>query len=288
MNPSTRECIARALGCTITSASSVAGGDINQAWRVQLGDGQTVFVKTNPRAPSGLFETEARGLAWLEAADALIVPKVIAVGNGSAAAAYLVLEELRAAPPIGDFDATLGRGLAALHRHGTQSFGLDHDNFIGSLAQSNNTHPTWASFYAHERIGAQLELAVTANRASSQLRATLEQLIMRLPELVGPEEPPARLHGDLWSGNLHRANTGEPALIDPAVYGGHREIDLAMMKLFGGFSERVFAAYHEAYPLDPGHRERVSLYQLYPLLVHLNLFGGHYGESVHRAAQRYL
>ncbi|HYP91419.1 MAG TPA: fructosamine kinase family protein, partial [Polyangiaceae bacterium] len=134
----------------------------------------------------------------------------------------------------------------------------------------------------------QLERAVAAGRATPRLRTGAERLAARLAGLVGPGEPPARLHGDLWSGNLHVDAAGAPCLIDPAVYGGHREVDLAMMRLFGGFGERVFAAYHEAFPLAPGYAERVTLYQLYPLLVHVNLFGGGYVRSVESSLARYV
>jgi protein-ribulosamine 3-kinase len=199
-----------------------------------------------------------------------------------------LLEFIHSARPRARFDDELGRGLAALHRAGAPSFGLDEPNFIGRLAQRNQAHATWAEFYRVERLEAQLTLAESARRAPSGLRAAFERLFSKLPELVGEREPPARLHGDLWGGNLHIDEQGAPCLIDPAVYGGHREVDLAMMRLFGGFSERVFAAYAESFPLSAGHTERVALYQLYPLLVHLNLFGGSYASSVQSALAQYL
>jgi fructosamine-3-kinase len=138
------------------------------------------------------------------------------------------------------------------------------------------------------RLEPQVRLASEEGRVDAGLRRDFERLYARLPGLVGPPEPAARLHGDLWGGNLHRDGDGLPALVDPAVYGGHRELDLAMMRLFGGFSERCFAAYHEAWPLAPGHEARVGLCQLYPLLVHVNLFGGSYTSSVKRTLARYV
>ena len=186
------------------------------------------------------------------------------------------------------FDEELGRGLAALHRSGAPGFGLDHDNFIGRLPQPNGPCADWAGFYRVRRLGAQLELAVESRRIPDSLRRKFDRLFERLDELLGPVEPPARLHGDLWGGNLHVDEQGRPCLIDPAVYGGHREVDLAMMQLFGGFGPRVFAAYAEAYPLADGHRERVGLYQLYPLLVHVNHFGGGYVGQVERALGAYV
>jgi fructosamine-3-kinase len=271
----------RALGARVTRAQPVAGGDINEAFAVELADGGRVFVKAHRAAPAGMFEAEARGLAWLAEAGALRVPRVLCVGSG--ASAFLALEFLESRAPQPDFDEKLGRGLAALHRAAPAGFGLEHDNFIGSLPQLNRARATWVDFFREQRLGVQLELARKNLRTSSAMERGFERLFQRLPELVGPAEPPARLHGDLWGGNLHIGPAGEPCLIDPAVYGGHREIDLAMMKLFGGFSARVFSAYAEAFPLAPGHAERVQLYQLYPLMVHVNLFGGGYVGSVERA-----
>ena len=177
--------------------------------------------------------------------------------------------------------------MAALHRHGAPAFGLDHDNYIGRLPQTNTFAVTWAEFYRVRRLGPQLRAAADAGLAPARVRSSFERLFAQIESLCGPPEPPARLHGDLWGGNLIADERGGPCLIDPAVYGGHREIDLAMMKLFGGFAPHVFAAYKEAFPLADGYRERVALYQLYPLMVHVNLFGGGYGSSVERILAKY-
>jgi fructosamine-3-kinase len=276
-----------ALGSAPRSARRLSGGDINDAFEVHLADGRTIFVKTNARAAPEMFPAEARGLAWLAEARALRVPEVLAVSSERDGARFLALELVRSGSPARGHDEALGRGLAALHRSGAPWFGLDHDNFIGSLPQTNRPHATWDAFYERERLAPQLERAVANGRASAGMRRGFERLFTRLPELVGPSEPPARLHGDLWGGNLHTDEAGAPCLIDPAVYGGHREMDLAMMRLFGGFGERVFSAYAEAYPLAPDAGERVSLYQLYPLMVHVNLFGGGYAASVERVLAKY-
>ena len=270
-----------ALGSAVVAWDGVSGGDINDAHEAQLADGRWVFVKSNREAPAGMFEAEARGLDWLGQARALRVPEVIAQGPS-----FLVLECIRPGPRKPDFDERLGRGLAALHRWGAPSFGLDHDNFIGRLPQSNRPLPTWAEFYRERRLLPQLQLAIAGQRASPAMRRGFDRLLARLEERVGPPEPPARLHGDLWGGNAMVDEQGMPCLIDPAVHGGHREVDLAMMRLFGGFGSRVFAAYHEAFPLSPGHEERVPLYQLYFLMVHVNLFGGSYVASVEQALAR--
>jgi len=169
-----------------------------------------------------------------------------------------------------------------LHGAGPAGFGFGEPNFIGRLSQSNGEQPTWAEFYRAERLEPQLRLAIEAVVRRAPWRATSNGCFASFAELVGEPEPPARLHGDLWGGNLLVDEQGAPCLIDPAAYGGHREMDLAMMRLFGGFGARTFSAYAEAFPLSPGHQERVQLCQLYPLLVHLNLFGGGYLDSVRR------
>ncbi|MEM9191505.1 MAG: fructosamine kinase family protein [Myxococcota bacterium] len=277
-----------ALGSPIVNHERLSGGDINDAYLVGLEDGRRAFLKTNPRAPATMFDVEARGLSWLQEARALRVPEVLAVSPRTADVGFLCLEYLAPGRRKSMFDEELGRGLATLHRFGASSFGLGYDNFIGSLPQRNVPRPTWTEFYRSERLEAQLKLASDTGRASPRLTRRFGELFTRLEAIVGDEEPPARLHGDLWGGNLHCDDQGGPCLIDPAVYGGHREVDLAMMKLFSGFSARVFDAYHEAFPLQPEWENRVDLYQLYPLLVHLNLFGGSYTQSVERAVQRYL
>lgn len=269
--------LARALGSRVRRASAIVGGDINEAHAVDLEDGRTVFVKHSSRSLPGTFSAEARGLAWLSSARALRVPEVLATSEEPP---FLALQFLAPGRPRGDFDEELGRGLAALHRAAPGCFGLDHDNFIGRLPQPNGKRDSWAEFYREQRLGFQLSLAARSGRLTAPMKRGFERLFIRLEDRLGPAEPPARLHGDLWGGNVHVAPDGAPCLIDPAVYGGHREVDLAMMRLFGGFSSRCFRAYEEAYPLSPGAEERMRLYQLYPLLVHLNLFGGSYGASV--------
>lgn len=285
MNSDLRAELERTLGSAVAKTSSLGGGSINDAFRVTVADGRVVFVKTHRNPPPKMFEAEARGLRWLEEAEAIRVPRVIAVSDRRPA--YLALEMLSPADRRRSFDEELGRSLAALHAFGAPSFGLDHDNFIGRLPQSNTPAPDWPTFFWTSRLEPQLRLAFDHGLVSRSMRTRFDALRNALPELVGPEEPPARLHGDLWGGNLHVDESGGPCLIDPAVYGGHREIDLAMMRLFGGFGHRVFSAYDEAFPLAQGASERIDLYQLYPLLVHVNLFGGSYVGSVERALSSY-
>lgn len=275
------------LGSAVASSRPLAGGDINQAFEVALEDGRRVFVKTNPDSPRGMFAAEAQGLVWLgEAGAPLRIPRVLAVSHPDRAVQFLALELVPSATPARDFDERLGRGLAELHRHAPPGFGLDHDNFIGRLPQANVSAPTWTEFYRARRLEPQLRRAADAGLASGRMKRGFDRLFAALDDLVGPPEPPSRLHGDLWGGNLLCDDRGLPCLIDPAVYGGHREIDLAMMRLFGGFAPTVFAAYAEASPLADGHGERVALYQLYPLMVHVNLFGGGYVGSVESVLDR--
>ena len=253
----------------------MGGGDIGESWRVRAA-GEELFVKRYA-GPDGdaMVVAEARGLAWLRDAAAIRVPEVRDAGDG-----WLVLGWIESGTPTDTTEEALGRGLAALHRAGAPGFGFEEDNFLGRLPQVNDPAPTWAAFYRDRRLAPLL--------ARVGLEGRGEALLARLDDLVGPDEPPSRLHGDLWGGNWMCDSGGEPVLIDPAVYGGHREVDLAMMRLFGGFGERVFAAYREAHPLAPGHEKRVDLYQLYPLLVHLALFGEGYRASVERTIAAYV
>lgn len=261
--------IAAALGSDLRDIRAVAGGDINEAFRVELADGRTIFVKAQARMLPGLFEAEAAGLAWLD--GPLRVPRVLAHADHWLALEWL---ELAGRP---DPEA-LGRGLAQLHALGAPHFGLERTNYLATLAQDNTAETDWPTFYIERR------LRPLCAHAGLGLDRELDRL---RPERFGPAEPPARLHGDLWWGNV-AACDGAPVIIDPAVYGGHREIDLAMLALFGGVPDRLIAAYEEVAPLGEGWRERVVLHQLYPLAAHACLFGGGYGAQVARGLATYL
>jgi len=280
--------IADVLGSPITDARPVRGGDINDAYAVDLADGRRVFVKTHTRPVPGMYRCEHAGLEWLDEAQALRVPQRYAAHDDESGAAFLALEWIEPGTPAADFDEHLGRGLAHLHRKGAEGFGLAYDNFIGSLPQHNTPAATWAEFYGQCRLLPQFERATAGGIMPHEVRTGLEHLLARLPEFVGAPEPAARLHGDLWNGNVHCDAAGQPCLIDPAVYGGHREVDLAMLQLFGLPGPRFFAAYDEAYPLARDWQQRVPLYQLYPLLVHANLFGASYIARVRRCVAEIL
>jgi fructosamine-3-kinase len=268
-----------------SAATRVGGGDINEAFRVVLADGREAFVKTRPDAAPGEYAAEAAGLAWLAEPGALRTPAVLEVGED-----YLALEWIQQ----GLLDAAgieeLGAGLAATHLAGAERFGatgqLASAGF-GSLRLPNEPTEDWPAFYAERRLRPLARIASDRAALSSAGVEAVERVCERIPELAGPPEPPARLHGDLWSGNVMADTDGRPWLIDPSAYGGHREVDLAMLRLFGAPSERVFAAYEEVAPLSEGWSERVELYQLLPLLVHALLFGGSYRGAAERAALRY-
>lgn len=266
-----------ALGSSVRRISAVVGGDINSAWDVLLEDGRRVFVKTNEHSPPRMFQAEAEGLEFLRAGlhedSPLIVPEVVFVGSD-----LLALEFLEKSARL-DQAEELGIGLASMHAASAEQYGADRPNFIGTLGQRNDPREKWVDFYREMRLEAQLSLPGARRLISPACRRRFESLYQKLDDVLGPEEPPARLHGDLWGGNAFFTEAG-PAIFDPAAYGGHREVDLAMMRLFGGFSERTFEAYVSTYPLAPGAEVRLEIYKLYPLLVHVNLFGGGYARSV--------
>ena len=281
----------------IEGVSPAGGGCINTAFRLDSAAG-VYFMKYNDagRYP-GMFESEARGLRLLQGhvgvasrapADgsmAISVPSVIGCG---AAGRYslLVLEYLESGSMRGDFWEVFGRGLAALHRHTNGYFGLDHPNYIGSLPQSNDAHGGWTDFFIVQRLEPQLRLARDSGRADRELVQGFQDLYRHLSDLF-PEEPPALLHGDLWSGNYMVGADGGPAIIDPAVYYGHRYMDIGMSKLFGGFSHSFYEAYNQAYAMENNWREAIEVANLYPLMVHVNLFGGGYPGSVKAILKRY-
>ncbi|MCA8924115.1 MAG: fructosamine kinase family protein [Planctomycetes bacterium] len=263
----------------------LSGGCINQAARCEVA-GTSWFVKWNDRPLPGQFAAEAAGLAALaDVQEALRIPRVLA-SSDEPGAAFLILEHLEPGSRGAGFDEALGRGLAALHRASAEAFGFACDGYCGATPQPNGWLPRWTDFYRERRLAHQLALARAAGFPADAFRAG-QALLERLPEWLDDEEPPALIHGDLWSGNLYVGAGGQPALIDPAAYYGHREAELGMMSLFGGFSQRVFAAYAEAYPLRDGWRERLGLYELYHVLNHFNLFGGSYGGQAARLIQRY-
>lgn len=274
-----RAAVEAATGHAIHSARPVQGGDIAQAFEVGLAGGTRVFLKHMPGAPPEQLPGEAAGLDWLRVPGGPGVPEVRSVGPRHLALAWID------AAPAGDA-AAFGRSLAALHAAGAPGFGWERPGFLGTLPVDNTPTVTWAEFYGERRLRPIGRRARDAGRLSPGTVRRLDALIAALPRRVGPPEPPARLHGDLWGGNRLFDGSGRSWLVDPAPFGGHREVDLAMMALFGGFPDETFSALDEAAPLAPGWRTRVGLYQLLPLLVHVVLFGGNYAAQVDALLRR--
>jgi fructosamine-3-kinase len=281
--------LGRALGGSvrITRRVPLGGGSISRTEHLQTTAGEFV-LKSTAGAPGDLVRAEADGLVALaQSGTTLAIPRVIA--SRVDPPAFLVLEYLEAGPRRRDFDDALGRGLAELHRATAAGFGFAGDNFCGSTPQPNPWTGRWLDFYRDARLGHQIRLAGNAGRLSSRDLQDAERLIARIDRLIQePASGPSLIHGDLWSGNLHTDAAGRPALLDPAVYYGHREAELGMMTLFGGFPRRVFDAYHDAFPLESGWEERNPLYQLYHLLNHLNLFGAGYHGQVMSVVRRHV
>jgi fructosamine-3-kinase len=267
--------VAAALGEPVRSVTPVGGGCISDAGRVELVGGRSVFAKAAAGLPSGLLDVEAAGLRWLGEVPGVRVPAVVA-----ATAEVLVLEWIEPGARTAATDEALGRGLAALHRAGAPTFGWHRDGFIGVVPQRNTPScGDWCAFWVTRRIEPLVARAVAAGSLAPRARPLVDRLADRLPGWAGPTEPPARVHGDLWHGNVHVDRDGRPWLVDPAAYGGHREVDLAMLHLFGPPGPAFAAAYDQAFPLAAGWRERLALWQLEPLLTHTVMFGGRYGES---------
>ncbi len=274
------------LGAEILGLKPVAGGDINQALVLETSV-KRFFLKVNtaPKA-NRMFEAEASGLALLAASNTIRIPEVLGFGD-TPEGAFLLLEYIEPGFRPDGFWEEFGSALAELHRHSADNFGLESDNFIGSLPQSNQRHETWPDFYINERLQPQLDIANQQNRLQPTDFQAFERLFRRLAELC-PAEPPALVHGDLWSGNFLCDSNGQPVLIDPATSYSHREMDLAMSRLFGGFDRTFYRSYEQAWPLAPGFEQRLPIYQLYYLLVHVNLFGGGYVDSVRSVLKQFI
>ena len=292
MSPGTEllEALGAALGEPVRAARPVAGGSINDALQVELESGSLAFVKTRPDADAADFEAEAAGLRWLDAAGAVDLPQVLALGERPA---WLALGWIEPGSLSADGAEDLGRSLAALHSSGASAHGElppgypDSRLRLGTAEVELGPEPSWPRLYAERMLSPLNRRARDAGSISEADAGAVGHVCERIDALAGPPEEPSRLHGDLWGGNVLAAADGRAVLIDPAAYGGHREIDLAMLSLFGGPGERTFAAYDEAHPLADGHRERIELWQLLPLLVHAVLFGGGYGAQAGAAARRY-
>ncbi|AMR32993.1 hypothetical protein A0256_16995 [Mucilaginibacter sp. PAMC 26640] len=278
--------IEQRLSVTIANSSPVSGGDINAVYGLQTTAAKYLLKVNSAGKFPNMFLREQEGLYAMAATQTVRIPKVY-LHDEVDGESFLLMEwiESKRATPAGS--ANLGRKLSAMHRYTSGSFGFDQDNYIGSLHQSNKQQSNWANFYITERLQPLLSSAIKKQQLNDSDQAQFNRLYQQLPDLFVPEAP-ALLHGDLWSGNYLIDTNDEPCLIDPAVYYGHREMDLALTTLFGGFSPEFYKNYQETYPLAKGWEQRLDLWNLYPLLVHVNLFGGAYVQQLRGSLKKIL
>ena len=277
--------VSNALGVDVVRSWSLAGGDVAASFRFELADGGSVFAKTHAAPPPGFFTTEAAGLSWMRSAGAVRVPDVLAVSDEPP---LLVLEwiDLSSGGGAGRNrvgEAAFGRSLAELHRAGSPCFGREDRRTTGSRGLPNEPCGSWSEFFATQRLEPLGRLALDGDALDPDVVARVDGIARRLEDWGAFDEDPARLHGDLWAGNRVVDSAGISWLIDPAGHGGHREFDLAMMRLFGGFGPEAFDAYDDAWPLADGWEQRIPLHQLAPLMVHAIKFGGGYRRATEEA-----
>ena len=263
----------------IISESGLGGGCIGNASQIVTESGKKYFVKTYSGSGPAILKNEANGLKELAKPGVIRIPEVIAVTDS-----FLLLEFIELGRKSGDFSEKFGQQFAKMHRHTSEKFGFFEDNFIGSNPQKNKPHfDNWKEFYWENRLIYQYKLAENKGNTTIELRSAMSRLEGKIDSLLsGTEEVPALLHGDLWGGNYIVSSDGDPVLIDPAVYYGHREADIGMTCLFGGFDSKFYQAYNEEFPLPDEWEYRIDLYKLYHVLNHLNLFGsGYYNQALH-------
>ncbi len=272
----------------IHSSQTLGGGCINHASKIESSAG-TFFLKWNANCPSDMFAREAEGLQALKTAAGglLRIPEVIGWKDSGTSPGFIVLSFLEEAAPLAQADEQLGRGLATVHKFRAVKYGFAHNNYCGATPQKNTFSDSWPEFFRTRRLEYLLQLIENQRELSKNDRAVYSRLLDRLPVLIPSNTFPSLIHGDLWSGNFMHTKSG-PALIDPAAYYADREMEFAIITMFGGFSSHFFAAYNEAFPLEPDWRERNRLYQLYHILNHYFLFGGAYGSQALAVAKSYL
>jgi len=286
MNAEFQKHISNLLNEPLKSILSISGGDISVSYKV-ITSNNTYFLKTNSSKNAlQMFKSEAFGLEYINKTKTIKSPTVHFCDSFQNTS-FLLMDFIESKTPSNiDFEY-LGLKLAELHKNSSNAFGLDYDNFIGSLPQSNKLHENWSDFYAKERLIPQLELAKQIGLLSNK-ECPSENIIINNVETLFTNLKPSLLHGDLWSGNYLISKDREPYLIDPAIFFGHHEVDIAMSKLFGGFGFSFYNAYHSIFPKNLNSNSRIELYQLYYLLVHLNLFGSSYYNSVTSILKKYF
>jgi len=287
MNIALKEHLEYILCVSIDSVRSISGGDISRAYLLET-ESERFFCKTNASEQAyDMFVAEKKGLETIGKTKTIAVPKVL-LCEPLEKGGLLLMEYIEPRKASTTEMARFGHELAALHQQSAgKDFGGDADNFIGSLPQSNRKHPDWSGFYVEERLLPQLKSARDRNHLQDHEIPSEQRLLTTCKNLF-PKVGPSLLHGDLWSGNFLISKDGTPYLIDPATYYGHHEVDIAMTRLFGGFGTPFYNAYREHFPEIIGTAERNDLYQLYYLLVHLNLFGGTYYQNVKQLLDRYF
>lgn len=272
----------------VTGKRSIGGGCINRTSMIELSNGQQLFLKENSAGHTGLFRAEFAGLEALGAAAGPRVPKPVYLFENNTIQ-LLFMEYIPRGNKSSSFFSDLGRSLAELHKSNTgNNYGFHMNNHIGETPQINDTTPDWIDFFAKYRLEFQVRLAEKRGLAGKSIVSQVYKMIKKLPDLLRIPEAPALIHGDLWGGNIMADQSGEPVIIDPAVYYGDREADIAMTELFGGFSDTFYRSYNETYPLEPGYPQRRDIYNLYHMLNHLNIFGRSYESSVTSILGRYI
>ncbi|MEQ8542162.1 MAG: fructosamine kinase family protein [Coleofasciculus sp. D1-CHI-01] len=271
----------------VVNRRSVSGGCINQGCAL-IGDDSTYFVKTNQASQVSMFEAEALGLKEMLDTHAIRVPQPIVYGVAGNSA-YIVLEWLEFGGGNSESWVEMGRQLAAMHQATPPQdkdgrFGWNQNNTIGSTPQINDWMDDWAEFFAEHRLGYQFKLA---RRRGGHFPGQ-DQLLAKVPELLDHQPKPSLIHGDLWGGNAAITTSGEPVLLDPATYVGDREADIAMTELFGGFPAAFYRGYNQVWQLDSGYKQRKTLYNLYHIINHFNLFGGGYGSQANRMIEQII
>ncbi|HEY0669720.1 MAG TPA: fructosamine kinase family protein [Sphingobacteriaceae bacterium] len=268
----------------LQAVKPVPGGSINQCYQITTDRG-ICFLKINSAEQlPDLFLSEVEGLKKIRGTKTIGVPRVVSHGRAGQEI-FLILDWIEN-QQVDSGLYLMGKQLAQMHKHSADKFGLDHDNYIGSLRQSNKSHSTWHEFFANERLEPQLKISYNKHLISNKVKIGISNLLTKLQSLYF-EEYPSLIHGDLWSGNYLISNSG-PVLIDPAVYYGNREVDIAMSTLFGGFTSEFYIGYNDEFPLLEGWKERLDIWNLYPLLVHLNLFGRAYLGQIESTLKRLI
>jgi protein-ribulosamine 3-kinase len=284
--------VAKLLATNTQTASGVkritpvGGGSINQVYCLHTNVGKYLLKVNSASTYPQMFKREAEGLNAIAATGTISVPGVIACGQVDDRS-FLLMEWIENMRATSEASVKLGKQLAQMHRNSSTGFGFATDNYMGSLTQSNKQHETWKVFFIEERLSPMVKLALSKGLLNRKDVANFELLYAKLNDLFD-EEPSSLIHGDLWGGNYLVGMDDQPYLIDPAVSYGHREFDIAMTTLFGGFSNEFYLSYHEAFPLAQGWQQRIDLWNLYPLLVHVNLFGMGYVGQVRDGLKQYV